>query len=110
MPLVVVLAIVAIAVPTCRMINCEMDMSKGMPFMPRGLGIYNPACGGEWLTTTGPKGVVPGGAESLLLSFAVAVVMAVVLFAPQLSARPVFAFSAQPPPPPEDPRGERFRV
>jgi len=110
LPLVIAMAIVAIAIPTCRMINCDMDMGKGMPFMPRGLGIFNPACAGEWVTSTGPSAIVPSGVQSLLLTLIAAVVAVVALFAPQFTARPVFAFSAQPPPPPESPRGERFRV
>jgi hypothetical protein len=108
MPLVIAMALVAIAVPTCRMVGCEMDMGA-MPFMPHGAGFYN-QCSGEWVTSAGPAGVVPPGVDTLMLTLMAAVLVAVVLFSPMMSARPVFAFSAQPPPPPEDPRGERFRV
>ena len=82
MALVVMMAVIAIAIPTCTMIGCDMSMGQGMPFMPSGTGIYN-ECSGEWFTSTGPAGIVSNGVESLLLSLVVAAFVAAVVFAPR---------------------------
>ena len=109
MALVVMMAVVAIAIPTTTMIGCDMGMGSGMPFMPSGTGIYS-GCPGEWATTTGPVGVLPSGAESLLLALSVAVVAVAVTLAPRRTAAPVRIMAAEPPPPPEDPLGQRTRI
>jgi len=109
MALVVIMAVIAIAIPTCTMIGCNMDMSTGMPFMPSGTGIYN-ACTGQWATNTGPSGVIPSGAESLLLTMVAAVVLAAVVLAPRDIVGVVAVADPVPPPPPEDPLGQRTRI
>ena len=109
MPLAVVVAVVTIAIPTCQMVGCNMDMSNGMPFVPAGTGIFNP-CAGSWVTSTGPLGVVPNAAELMLLLVAAFVAAAVISFFSQQAVRPVLAYVGNPPPPPEDPRGERIRI
>ncbi|NTU71215.1 MAG: hypothetical protein HGB10_05295 [Coriobacteriia bacterium] len=107
--LVVVIALVAVAVPTCRMVGCDMDMGA-MPFVPFSGAHLTSDCGGEWAFSSTPVGTLPSSALNLLLSLAAAMVAALVLFGPQLASRPLLAMVSNPPPPPELPRGERFRV
>ena len=107
--LVVMMAVVAIAIPTITMVGCDMGMGGGMPFMPSGTGIYN-GCAGEWATTTGPAGVLPNGAENLLLALSVAIVAVAVTFSPPQTVMPVRIMADEPPPPPEDPLGQRTRI
>ena len=109
MALVVMIAVVAIAIPTCTMIGCDMGMSGGMPFMPSGTGMYN-SCAGEWVTSSGPVGVLPSGAENLLLALGAAIVAVTVTLAPRQAAVPAWVLVAEPPPPPEDPLGQRARI
>ena len=109
LPLAIVVAIVAIAVPTCRMVGCDMDMGA-MPFVPHNGPHLSSACLGQWEFNSAPTGIVPGGTDSLILSFLVAIAAVVVLTSPQRTARPVLAFAGDPPIPPLAPRGERFRV
>lgn len=108
-PLAVVVAMVLVVLPTVQMVGCDMNMGA-MPFMPDG-GAYT-ACPGQWvLTTGGTAGTVPGGAGSLTFLLALAVIAAgAVLFAPQASPRLVAEYTGDPPPPPEDSFGARFRV
>jgi len=110
MALAIVVAFVAVAVPTCQMVNCTMEMGY-MPFM-HGQADFNISslCGGEWVASQAPNAVVPAGADSLVLALVSAVVAAVVMLRPQLVSRPVRIDDFAPPPPPEEPRGERFRV
>ena len=82
MALIVMMAVVAIAIPTCTMLGCDMSMGQGMPFMPSGTGIYN-ECSGEWFTSTGPAGIVSNGVESLMLSLVAAAFVAAVVLAPR---------------------------
>lgn len=107
--LVIVMAVVAIAIPTCVMVGCDMQMGGGMPFMPHGVGVFND-CPGQWVSSTGPLAVLSSSADTLMLTLLAAVVAAIVVFSPRMVARPVRVSRAEPPPPPEPPRGERFRV
>ena len=109
MALVVMMAVIVIAIPTVAMIDCEMDMSGGMPYMPSGAGIFN-TCSGEWVTSSGPAGVLPTGAENIILALTALVVVAAVTLAPRESMGRVQAMAAEPPPPPEDPLGQRTRI
>ena len=113
--LTVMVAFVAVVVPTCRMIGCSMEMSTATThkMMDMGMGVgaaITNACGGTWSVVSGTVGVVPAGVESLLMSIAIALFAAIVLMHPQVDARPVIIRDASPPPPPEDPRGERLRL
>lgn len=109
----IAVAFVAVVIPTCRMVGCSMDMGSmgamSMMNMGSGLGLSS-TCDGEYTTTSSPLAVVPLGAESLVLALLAAVTAAVLLFSPQMVARPVLIVDAAPPPPPEDPLGVRFRV
>jgi hypothetical protein len=109
LPLAIVVAIVAVAVPTCQMINCDMEMGA-MPFVPFSGTRMSAECPGEWAVFTSPASTLPSGSDSLLLTLVAAIFAAVVLLAPQLAGRPLLVRVSNPPPPPEEPRGERFRV
>lgn len=119
--LATVVAIIAVVYPTCRMIGCSapatgfggaMSMSGGSGFgAPLGdLPRMVKDCGGEFISSVAPIGVMPSGIESLLLALSAALVGGIVLFAPHVTMRPVLIAYAEPPPPPQDPRGERFRI
>lgn len=109
MALVIAIALVTIAIPTIAMIGCEMDMGKGMPYMPSGVGIFN-VCPGDWVTSTGPVAVVPTSTTSILLVLSAIVLAAAVLLAPREPVSVVVSERDEPPPPPEDPLGQRFRI
>lgn len=109
LPLAIVVAIVAIAVPTCRMVGCDMKMGA-MPLMPFSGTHASAACPGQWEFSTTPAGTLPTGSQTLLLTLILALFGAVLLLAPQVVAHPVLTRVSNPPPPPEEPRGERFRV
>jgi hypothetical protein len=109
MALVVMMAVVAIAIPTCTMIGCDMGMSGGMPYMPSGTGIFN-SCAGEWVTNTGPAGVLPSGLENIVLVLGAIIVAVAITLVPRQSNSMVQILAAEPPPPPEDPLGQRTRI
>ena len=113
LPLAIMVAMVAVVLPTCQMIGCEMNgVGMGaMPFMPQG-GVYSD-CPGEWVVnTSGSNGIVPSGADSLTFSLLIAMlaIVGALLFAPRASLKPIAAYSGDPPPPLEDSFGARFRV
>jgi hypothetical protein len=110
----VVIAFVAIVLPTCRMVGCSMSsmggsMGGSMGMHDMGLS-FNNACDGSMVTNVAPLAIVPAGAESLVLALVAALVAALVLFRPPVLVQAVRSHSTDPPPPPEDPRGERLRV
>ena len=106
--LVIAIAIVAVAIPTCQMVACSMDMSSGMMrIVPASTATIQAACDGTWLVSNSPLGVT-NDLTALMLALSAAFMGAMVLFAPQVSARPVRVAEANAPPPPLDPRGERF--
>lgn len=108
--LAIVVAFVTVVVPTCRMIGCSMD--KGyMGFMHGGseVGFFG-TCGGTYTFSDTPEALMPASFNALLLALMAAVMAAVALFSPRMVARPVRLIDRTPPPPPAEPRGERFRV
>lgn len=110
LPLAIVVAIVAIAVPTCRMVGCDMADMGAMAFAPFSGSHVSADCPSQWELFTTPASILPSGSDPLLLTLAAALFAAFVLYAPQLVALRVLARVSNPPPPPEEPRGERFRV
>lgn len=109
LPLAIVLAIVTVAVPTYSMVGCKMDMGA-MRFVPmRGFHFTAP-CPGSWVLSTGPVGTVPVTSSPLLLTFMAALAAVFVLIAPQFMVSPVVVRAKNPPPPREEPRGQRYRV
>jgi hypothetical protein len=107
--LAIVVAFVAIVVPTCRMVGCSM--SGATPWGHHGgvLGMYSD-CGGTYVTNTTPVAVVPSGADALTLALVSAVMGVVALAKPPVVVQTIASHASDPPPPPEDPRGERLRV
>ncbi len=111
LPLAIMVAMVAVVLPTCQMVGCDMNGMGAMPFMPQG-GAFSD-CPGEWVVnTSSSNGIVPSGADSLTFSLLMALlaIVGVLFFAPQASLRPVVAYTGDPPPPLEDSFGARFRV
>lgn len=111
LPLVIMVALLAVALPTCQMVGCDMNGMTAMPFMPQG-GAYSD-CPGEWVVNTnGSNGIVPSGTSSLtfLLLIALVAIVGAIFFAPMAAFMPVAAYAGDPPPQPEDSFGARFRV
>jgi len=106
--LVIAIAVATVAIPTCQMVACSMDMSGGMMriFPTTGASIHA-ACEGTWLSSSSPLGVT-SEFYALSLALMAAFAGALVLYAPQPCARFVRIADANAPPPPLDPRGERF--
>lgn len=113
LPLAIMVALVAVVLPTCQMVGCDMNGTGmgAMPFMPKG-GAYSD-CPGEWVVNTSSStGIVPSGGDSLsfMLLIALLAIVGVMFFAPQVSLRPAAVYTGDPPPPLEDSFGARFRV
>ena len=108
--LVIAVAVVAIAIPTCQMVGCGMGMHDGMMavWTHPGPSLGN-LCTGMWVSSPGSLGVPPSELMTLLLSL-FAAIAAVVLFSPRVAVQPVRLVDANAPPPPLEPRGERFTV
>lgn len=106
-PLLIVVAFVAIMVPTCQMVGCN-----GMMMFPYlgGTPVVHSVCPGTLVVSSTPVAVIPDAASSLLVTLMAAIVVAAIVFSPRVAVRPVRIIDAEPPPPPADPLGERFRV
>lgn len=107
--LAIVIAFVAVVVPTCQMVGCSMTGSMPWGHHMEGFG-FTSDCGGTYVTNSAPSAIVPAGADSLTLAVFAAVVAAVALSRPPLLVQAIRSHASDPPPPPEEPRGERFRV
>lgn len=108
--LAVIVAVVAIVVPTCRMIGCSMEMGDVMPFGHQMVAGFFADCGGTYVMNGAPSAVVPSGADALTTALIAAVFGALALFAPRMAVSRVVAFSASPPLQPEPPLGVRLRL
>ena len=106
----IVVAFVAVVVPTCRMVGCQMEMGY-MGFMHPGdtAGLFSD-CGGTWSLSDTPVGIIPASIDALVLALFAAISAVVAMLRPQMVAHPVRIVDAAPPPPPEEPLGARFRV
>lgn len=107
--LAIVVAFVAVVVPTCRMVGCTMNMSGMGASHSMGLGLFSD-CPGQLISTSAPTAVVPSSADSLVLAVAFAVFAAAVMARPQVRVVRIRSHASDPPPPPEDPAGERLRL
>jgi hypothetical protein len=106
---VIAIAIVTVAIPTCQMVACSMDMSGGMMrVFPAIGGSIHSACDGTWMSSTALLGVESGGMSAMLLMLCAAMVVGLMAFTPQVHVQRVRIDDANAPPPPRDPRGERF--
>jgi len=106
--LTIIVAFVAVVVPTCVMVGCSMG--GAMPFGHLDMTSLYSDCGGTYVTNTAPSAIVPAGADSLVLALVSAVLAALVLFRPAPTVQTIRVHASDPPPPPEDPRGERLRL
>lgn len=110
LPLILVVAVVAVIIPACQMVGCAGPM-RFVPLITDVTSFTNPSsCGGTFVFEKTPTAIVPVGADSLTLTLVAALGVAAVLFAPRAETDPVRVVRIEPPPPPEDPRGERFLV
>jgi hypothetical protein len=109
--LLIAIAVIAVAIPTCQMVGCDMSMPGGMMRISTHLGgSFGQACDGRWVSSSTQYAVPPSGFSALLLSLFAAIAAAAVLFSPRVALRPVRFVDANGPPPPLEPRGERFTV
>lgn len=106
--LLVMVAFVAIVVPTCRMVGCSMTGAMAWKTLdtPSLFG----DCGGTYVTSTTPAAVVPPGAETLVLVAVAMVLASAGLFTAEAHAQRLVPVQASPPPPALDPRGMRLRI
>jgi len=84
LPLAIMVALVAVVLPTCQMVGCDMNGMTAMPFMPQG-GAFTD-CPGQWVVnTSGSNGIVPSGLDSLTFSLLIALlaIVGALFFAPQ---------------------------
>ena len=104
-----VVAVLAVAIPTCEMIGCDMGMCSGMMriFTHPGPSLANP-CGGTWVTGSTPIGVVPTNLLTTLIVLIAVAAAAKLALSPKPAFCPVRIVDANAPPPPLEPRGERY--
>lgn len=112
-----IVVLVAVVFPTCRMIGCSMEMGPNgaMPISMHQLAMgdmfrITGDCGGEYVTSETFDGLVPTGVEALLLALMAALVGGIVFMAPRVRFEASRLAYATPPPPPLEPRGERFLI
>lgn len=108
--LAIVVAFIAIVVPTCRMVGCSMSLGSAMPFGDHPMVGFFGDCGGTYVTSSSPSAVVPAGADALTLALVSAVLAALALSVPRVRVQTIRVHASDPPPPPEPPRGERLRL
>ena len=107
MPLLLAVTLAVVLVPTCQMVGCTMS---AMPFFGGPGAAISAPCDGTLVINGSPLGVVPAGADALLLTALAAFVTATPLLFSLVTSRPLAVEVIEPPPPPEDPLGERLRV
>ncbi|HET6352429.1 MAG TPA: hypothetical protein VFG89_09945 [Coriobacteriia bacterium] len=105
--LAIVVAFVAIVVPTCRMVGCSMG---AMPLNGMGMAGFWGTCGGSFVTSAAPAAVVPSGADALTLALVSVLAAALIAFQPKVRVVRITSHPSDPPPPPEDPLGMRQLV
>ena len=110
--LMIAVVVIATAVPVFQMVGCNMSTCDGMMAIPAHLGLsIDNACGGSWvLTSGGQPGVPPTEPIALLLVLLAAIAAAAALFSPRAAVKRVRIMDAESPPPPLEPRGERFTI
>ena len=104
-----VIVVIAVAIPTCEMIGCDMGMCGGMMGISTTPGpSFGNACGGTWLSSSSVAGTMPAEFLSILLVLIAAMAASVMAFSPRVAFRMARLVEANGPPPPLEPRGERF--
>ena len=106
----IVIALAAVAIPTCQMVGCDMAMDGMlMPFSTHSGPSFDGPCTGSWISNAGQVGIVPSNAFSALVAMLGALFLAALMFFASSAARPLSVVEANAPPGPLDPRGERLR-
>lgn len=103
------IAVLAVAIPTCVMIGCDMgNMCGGMTAALGNFGsTFSNQCAGTVVANAGQIGIVSSELLTMLMAL-VAIVAAFLMFAPRVHFEPVRLVDANAPPPPLEPRGERW--
>lgn len=104
-----VFAFVAVVVPTCRMVGCSMSGGMSWGNNAHGLGIFG-TCGGTFVTNAATAAAVPPTGYSVLLALIAALIAVIVFYEPPVAVERIRVHASDPPPPLEDPRGERLRI
>ncbi len=104
---VVVLTMIAVVLPLCQALECDMPLATAGHPMDAG---FSAACDLGTMISGGPSGVVPAGSQSLLLSLTMLIGVALMVVTPPRQLRFVRAVAEDPPAPPEDPRGVRLII
>ena len=112
LPLVIIVAITAIAVPACQMVGCNMETgSMAMRLVHHGpLAVFTSRCSGEYVTHQGPPALIPNGSDGTLISLVVAAIAAAVLLFGDNQPRALRVVAALAPRPPNDPLRGRLRI
>lgn len=109
--MVVAIVLVAVAIPMCEMVGCDMGMCGGMmPFSTHPGPVFGGDCSGSWLVGAAQVGVLPTNVLSMLVALLAALGAAVLMFSPKVAVRPIRIAQANAPPPPIEPRGERYTL
>jgi hypothetical protein len=110
MNVMLAIALLAVAIPMCQMIGCEMGMCGGMmPFHHHGTTLGNP-CGGTWVGSASQVGILPTNIFSALIALIAAIGLMAFVMPMMRESRQLVVIEANSPPDPIPPRGERFRV
>lgn len=107
--LALAMVFVAVAIPTCRMIGCSMGGAASWGNNAVGLGFYGD-CGGTWVTSATPVAAVLPSAYGAIVALLGLAVVAVAITRRPVLVEVISEHASDPPPPPEDPRGERLRI
>jgi len=105
-----IIAIVAVLLPVCMAMGCNMGSGMAGGSMAGGpMAGFNAECAST-MTSLAQAAIAPGSQLTFLLTLVAALGMAFVLFSPPLTMRLVPIVAEEPPPPPEDPRGVRLII
>jgi hypothetical protein len=104
-----VIVVLAVAIPTCQMIGCNMGMVGGMMRISTHPGpTFSAPCDGTWVSSATQIGIVPSNFFAALVALVAVLAMAKMMFSPTMAARPLYIADSNAPPPPVEPRGERY--
>lgn len=106
MAMVIIIAMIAVLLPLCMMVECSMGASQAM-------GSHGIGFGSDCVTaiTGGAQAAItPGSVQSLILLLVAAFGGALAFAATPLTTRLVRAVAEDSPAPPDDPRGVRLII
>lgn len=114
----IILIVVAVAVPAVTMVGCNMEMSAPISFTEtlcghiEGFGQFiSEACGGTYLIIDGLGDSIASSGQFLFnLMAALAVAVAMLFVMPTVREHSAVLVPVAPPPPPEDPLGQRLSI